>query len=73
MFSTRETLYTDIPIWCRYHALSRGAGLVYSSVKTFKKDLTKHRPHILVAVSKYFSSSFLLSILEVSDTQVYEP
>mmetsp|Transcript_26822 Transcript_26822/g.63611 ORF Transcript_26822/g.63611 Transcript_26822/m.63611 type:complete len:810 (-) Transcript_26822:41-2470(-) len=59
-----ETLLSILPCWhvfermAEYHALSRGAGLVYSSVKTFKKDLTKHRPHILVAVPRLFENLY---------------
>lgn len=59
-----ETLLSILPCWhvfermAEYHALSRGAGLVYSSVKTFKKDLTRHRPHVLVAVPRLFESLY---------------
>uniref|UniRef100_A0A0C3TI21 AMP-dependent synthetase/ligase domain-containing protein n=1 Tax=Guillardia theta (strain CCMP2712) TaxID=905079 RepID=A0A0C3TI21_GUITC len=53
-----------LPCWhiferfAEYYSLVRGAKLVYSSVKTFKSDLLRHRPHILVAVPRLYENVF---------------
>lgn len=51
-----ETALSLLPPWhiyertVAYHLLSRGARVVYSSVKRFKADLVKEQPHYLCCV-----------------------
>lgn len=53
-----------LPCWhvferaAEYYGLSRGVKLVYSNIRTFKSDLKKHRPHILVAVPRLYETVY---------------
>lgn len=53
-----------LPCWhiferfAEYYALLRGATLVYSSVKTFKKDLAEYTPQVLIAVPRLYENIY---------------
>lgn len=53
-----------LPCWhiferfAEYYALLRGATLVYSSVKTFKKDLQEYTPQVLIAVPRLYENIY---------------
>ena len=44
--------------FAEYYALLRGATLVYSSVKSFKKDLTEHKPQVIIAVPRLYENIY---------------
>lgn len=59
-----QTLLTILPAWhayeraCEYFVLSRGVTMIYSSTKTFKKDLDKYKPDLLIGVPRLFENIY---------------
>ena len=55
-----DIMLSLLPPWhiyertCEYFLLSYGTRLVYSSVKTFKEDLARHKPDFFIAVPLVF-------------------
>lgn len=60
-----DVVLSLLPCWhifersAELFALSRGASLVYSSVRAFKADLQAYRPHFLIVVPLLENGAFL--------------
>lgn len=60
----KDRVVTILPIWhayertCEYYLLSRGGELIYSNLKTFKLDLVKYKPQILIGVPRLWESIY---------------
>lgn len=57
-----EVFVSILPCWhvfertAAYWCLSKGVSLVYSNKRTFRNDLAKHRPHLLISVPRVFEN-----------------
>ena len=57
-----DVFVSILPCWhifertAEYFCLSRGAQMVYSNLRNFKKDLGKWKPHFLIAVPRLFEN-----------------
>lgn len=71
-----DVVLSLLPCWhifersAELFVLSRGAQLVYSSIRTFKDDLNKFKPHFLVVVPRLLESVHK-SIIDKFALQVY--
>lgn len=61
-----DCLLALLPCWhifqrsAELFALTRGAAMVYSSVRTFKADLATYKPHFLIVVPRLLENGALL-------------
>ncbi len=57
-----EVFVSVLPCWhifertAAYYCFSKAMTVVYSNKRRFREDLTKHRPHVLVAVPRVFEN-----------------
>lgn len=57
-----EVFVSILPCWhvfertAAYWCLSKGVSLVYSNKRSFRSDLAKHRPHLLISVPRVFEN-----------------
>jgi len=67
-----------LPCWhiferfAEYYGLLRGATLVYSGVKTFKKDLAKYRPQVIIAVPRLYENVYQGAMLKFAAGSVLQ-